>query len=251
MKRLGRASVSASGLAGLIVLWQLVNEIHLANPVLLPPPSTAFRAAWAIIASGEVLAPLGQSLWLLAAGYTIAAALGIGLGLLMGCSRAVYGLFEPLVELLRPIPKPALVPPLFLFLGIGTTTMVTIVAIGCFFPVLINTVQGVHGIDPVLLDTARTFRCPRRRTLIEVILPAALPMILTGMRVSLALGLIMVVLAEMLAGSGGVGFLILDMQRSFDIVAMFAWLLILALLGLVLSLAFDFLDSRAVPWRAQ
>jgi ABC-type nitrate/sulfonate/bicarbonate transport system permease component len=251
MRRLGRAGVSISGLAGLIILWEVVSDTHLANPALLPPASTAFRAAGALIASGEVLAPLGQSLWLLAAGYALAALLGIALGLLMGRSRAIYGLFEPLVELLRPIPKPALVPPLFLFLGIGTATMVTIVAIGCFFPVLINTVQGVRGIDPVLLDTARTFRRPAGRTLLEVILPAALPMILTGLRVSLALGLIMVVLAEMLAGSGGIGFLILDMQRSFDIVAMFAWLLILALLGLVLSLAFDLLDRRAVPWRAQ
>ncbi|HLG87757.1 MAG TPA: ABC transporter permease [Alphaproteobacteria bacterium] len=250
MSRLGRAAVSASGLAGMLALWETVSDTGLANAALLPPPSTTLRAAWAIIASGQVLAPLGQSLSLLAAGYALASVLGIGLGLAMGCSRSIYGLFEPLVELLRPIPKAALVPPLFLFLGIGTTTMVTIITIGCFFPVLINTVQGVHGVDPVLLDTARTFRRSRGLTILEVILPAGLPMILTGMRVSLALGLILVVLAEMLAGSGGIGFLILDMQRSFDIVAMFAWLLIMALLGLILSLAFDILETRAVPWRA-
>lgn len=251
MSRLGRAALSASGIAGVLALWEIVSDTGIANAALLPPPSTTFRAAWAIVRAGDVLAPLGQSLSLLVAGYAIASVVGIGLGLAMGCSRRIYGLFEPLVELLRPIPKPALVPPLFLFLGIGTTTMVTIVAIGCFFPVLINTVQGVHGVDPVLLDTARTFRVSRGRTVFGVILPAALPMIMTGMRVSLALGLILVVVAEMLAGSGGVGFLILDMQRSFDIVAMFAWLLILAVLGLVLSLAFDLIETRAVPWRAQ
>lgn len=251
MSRLGRAALSASGLIGALALWEIVSDTGLANPALFPPPSIALRAAGILIASGAVWAPLGRSLGLLAAGYAIAVALGIAMGLAMGCSRALYGLFEPLVELLRPIPKAALVPPLFLFLGIGTTTMVTIVAIGCFFPVLINTVQGVHGVDPVLLDTARTFRRPRGLIVFEVILPAALPMILTGMRVSVGLGLILVVLAEMLAGSSGLGFLILDMQRSFDIVPMFAWLLILALLGLVLSLAFDFLETRAVPWRAQ
>lgn len=251
MRRLGRAALSASGLVGALALWEIVSDTGLVNPALFPPPSITLRAAAALIASGEVWPPLGRSLSLLAAGYAIAVVLGIALGLAMGCSRALYGLFEPLVELLRPIPKAALVPPLFLFLGIGTTTMVTVVAIGCFFPVLINTVQGVHGVDPVLLDTARTFRRSRGRTVFEVILPAAMPMILTGMRVSIGLGLILVVLAEMLAGSSGLGFLILDMQRSFDIVAMFAWLLILALLGLALSLAFDFIETRAVPWRAQ
>jgi ABC-type nitrate/sulfonate/bicarbonate transport system permease component len=251
LTRFGRAAWSMSGIVAFLALWELVSDTHLANPALLPPPSTTFRAAWALVRSGAVLGPLARSLSLLAAGYTIAVAVGVGLGLAMGCSRAIYGLFEPLIELMRPIPKTALVPPLFLFLGIGTTTMVTIVAVGCFFPVLINTVQGVHGIDPVLLDTARTFRRPRGRTVVEVILPATLPMIVTGMRVSLALGLILVVVAEMLAGTGGVGFLILDMQRSFDIVAMFAWLLILAVLGLALSLLFDFVETRAVPWRAQ
>jgi ABC-type nitrate/sulfonate/bicarbonate transport system permease component len=128
--------------------------------------------------------------------------------------------------------------------------MVTIVSVACFFPILINTLQGVRGVDPVLLDTARTFRCSRRRLVLQVVLPAALPMIMTGMRVSLALGLVLVVLAEMLAGSGGIGYLILDMQRSFDIVAMFAWLLILAVVGLALSVAFDVIEGRAVPWRA-
>jgi ABC-type nitrate/sulfonate/bicarbonate transport system permease component len=250
VSRLGRAAVSASGLVALFALWELVSDAHLANPVLLPPPSVAVPAAWRLVTSGAVVAPLGRSLSLLAVGYAIASLVGVALGVAMGCSRRVYCLLEPLIELLRPIPKSALVPPLFLFLGIGTTTMVTVVSVACFFPILINTLQGVRGVDPVLLDTARTFRCSRRRLVLQIVLPAALPMIMTGMRVSLALGLVLVVLAEMLAGSGGVGFLILDMQRSFDIVTMFAWLLILAVVGLVLSVAFDIVEGRAVPWRA-
>jgi ABC-type nitrate/sulfonate/bicarbonate transport system permease component len=204
MIRLGRIALSASGLIGFLILWEVVSDTRLANPALLPPASATFRASWALIVSGQVLGPLGRSLSLLAVGYAIATIVGIALGVAMGCSRRIYCLFEPLVELLRPIPKAALVPPLFLFLGIGTTTMVTIVAVGCVFPILINTVQGVHGVDPILLDTARTFRRSRGRTILEVILPATLPMIVTGMRVSLGLGLILVVVAEMLAGSGSV-----------------------------------------------
>jgi ABC-type nitrate/sulfonate/bicarbonate transport system permease component len=167
----------------------------------------------------------------------------------MGCSRFVYGLLEPLVELLRPIPKSALVPALFLFLGIGKVTMVTVVVFGSVFPVLINTLQGVRDIDPVLLDTARTFRCSRRRTVFSVILPAALPSVLTGMKVSLGLGVALVVLAEMLAGENGLGFVILDTQRAFQIREMYAWVVILALFGVGLSLLFDRVERHMAPWR--
>jgi ABC-type nitrate/sulfonate/bicarbonate transport system permease component len=191
-----------------------------------------------------------RTLGLLLGGYAIAAVLGVAVGVLMGWSRRADCLLEPLTELLRPIPKPALVPPLFLFLGIGLPTMLTIVALVAFFPILINTAQGVRAIDPVLLDTARTFRASRRSVLLRVVLPAALPMVMTGLRVSLALGLILAILAEMLAGQGGIGFVILDLQRSFDTTAMFAWLIILAALGLLLAAGFDFIERRVLPWRA-
>jgi NitT/TauT family transport system permease protein len=188
---------------------------------------------------------------LLFAGYAVSCVLGIALGLAMGWNRRVYGLFEPLVELFRPIPKPALVPPLFLFLGLGATMKITVVAMAAIFPGLISTIQGVLGVDRVALDTARTFGCPPLRTIFKVVLPASLPLILTGMRVSLGLGLVLVVLAEMLSGQGGLGFVILDMQRSFEIRDMYAWIFILAALGLCLNAGFVFVENRAVPWRSK
>jgi ABC-type nitrate/sulfonate/bicarbonate transport system permease component len=156
-----------------------------------------------------------------------------------------------LVELLRPIPKSALVPALFLFLGIGMATMVTIIAFAAVFPVLINTYQGVRGIDPVLLETARTFRCSRWTTLRAVILPAAMPAILTGMKVALSLGIVLAILAEMLAGLDGLGFVILDTQRAFQTQQMYAWIAVLAAFGAGLSLLFDKIEQIAVPWRGR
>jgi ABC-type nitrate/sulfonate/bicarbonate transport system permease component len=127
--------------------------------------------------------------------------------------------------------------------------MLIIISLAALFPVLINTVQAVKGVDPVLLWTARTFRCSRSYTVFRVILPASMPLILTGMRVSLGLGLVLVVLAEMLAGENGLGFLILDMERSFRIVEMYAWVVILAVVGLALAFGFELLETRVVPWR--
>jgi ABC-type nitrate/sulfonate/bicarbonate transport system permease component len=114
--------------------------------------------------------------------------------------------------------------------------------------VLINTVQGVRGTDPVMIDVARTFGHRPRNLMFKVVLPSALPMILSGMRVSLGLGLILVVIAEMLAGTGGVGYLILDMQRSFKVPQMYAWIVILAVLGYALNAAFVFAERRVIHW---
>jgi ABC-type nitrate/sulfonate/bicarbonate transport system permease component len=243
--------VGLASLVAVLLLWEFAARYRLVNPVLMPPPSAIAAALQDMIANGEVLRPLLHTVYLFIIGYAIACVLGIAIGLWMGCSRFADGLLEPLVELLRPIPKSALVPALFLFLGIGMKTMVTIVVFASLFPVLINTYQGVRGIDPVLLDTARTFRCGRWRTVWSVVLPAALPAILTGMKVALSLGIVLAILAEMLAGVSGLGFVILDAQRSFQTQQMYAWIVILAAFGAGLSLLFDKIELLTVPWRGQ
>jgi ABC-type nitrate/sulfonate/bicarbonate transport system permease component len=245
--RIASRVVGFASLAIALLLWELAARYRLVNPVLMPPPSAVAATLADIVAGGQALRPLLHTILLFATGYAIASVAGIAIGLWMGCSSFAYGLLEPLVELLRPIPKSALVPALFLFLGIGMTTMITVVVFAAVFPVLINTFQGVRGIDPVLLDTARTFHCGRWRTVWSVILPAALPSILTGMKVALSLGIVLAVLAEMLAGLDGLGFVILDSQRAFQTRQMYAWIVILAALGAGLSLLFDRIERFALP----
>lgn len=238
--------------AGAIVLVlsaiELAVRTHLVNGALIPAPTAVVQRVWEIVAGGELFAPLGKTLYLLFTGYFIASALAIGVGLLMGRFRSLYNLLEPLVEVLRPLPKAALLPPLILFLGLQNPMKLTVIGLGVFFPVLINTVQGVSGVDPVLIDTGRTFRCGRLVLLLRIVLPAAMPLILAGMRVALGLGLILVVIAEMLAGTGGVGFLIIDMQRLFRVKDMYAWIVILAVIGYALNAIFLKLEQRIIHW---
>lgn len=234
--------------AGLLALLEAAVRAGLVNRALVPAPSTVAQKLAALVGAGEVLRPLGETLALLALAYAAACAAAVAVGLLMGRFAWVHGLLEPLVEVLRPLPKPALLPPLILFLGIDTSMKLTIIGLGVFFPVLVNTVQGVRGTEPVLLDMARTFGHGRARTLLTVVLPAALPMVLAGMRVSLGLGLVLVVIAEMMAGTGGVGYLILDMQRSFRVPEMYAWTVILAVLGWALNALFVRLEGRVTHW---
>lgn len=244
-----RAWLGPGVLLSLVLLLELATRAGWVNAVLVPPPSVVAQRLFTLGMNGQgVLDPLARTLSLLAVAYTIGCVLAIALGVLMGRFPRVHGLLEPLVEVVRPLPKPALLPPLMLFLGLGATMKITAVALGVFFPVLINTIQGVRGVDPVMVDTARTFQHSRAMLLWKVVLPSAMPLILSGMRIALGIALVLVVIAEMMAGTGGIGYLIIDLQRSFRVVDMYAWVVILAVLGYALNEVFVRIERRAIHW---
>jgi len=240
---------------GFIAAWIGLLEIAARsgwiNRAFSPFPSEIVRQLARVLASRACYEAIASTVGLLAAGYLLACAIGILIGVAMGYNRRVYALLEPTLELLRPIPKPALLPPLVLLFGLGAPMKIAIVFLGALFPVLINAVQGVRAVDPVLVDVARTFRCGIGRLLAHVVLPASLPMILAGMRVSLGLGLVLVILAEMLTGSAGLGAQLVDAQRAFRVQEMYAWTVVLALLGLALALSFDALERRLIFWSSR
>ena len=243
-----RQLLGAGTIAFLLLAVEAFVRAGAVNAAIVPPPSVVVQRLAGILAAGGFLEPLGKTLYLLFVSYIIGCAIAVGMGLLMGRYRWVDGLLEPLVEFLRPLPKPALLPPLMLFLGLGDAMKMTVIALGVFFPVLINTVQGVRGTDPVLLDVGRTFGHKPSAALYKIVLPSALPLILAGMRVSLGLGLVLVIVAEMMAGTGGIGFLVIDMQRSFRSADMYAWIVILAMVGYALNTAFVRLERRLIHW---
>ena len=184
----------------------------------------------------------------LAAGC-LAAIIAIPLGLLMGTIPLVYRLLEPITEFIRPIPSSAYIPVAILFLGIGNEMKVFVIFLACMFPILLNTYGGVRAVDPVLIDTGRTFGLSRPKALWQIILPAALPNILTGMRISLGIALIVAVVAEMITGNSGIGYFILDMQRIFRVPEMFAGIFTLGLLGFLINFIFLRVEGHFLRWR--
>jgi ABC-type nitrate/sulfonate/bicarbonate transport system permease component len=235
-------------IAGLLGLLELVARAGWVNATFVPPPSIIAATCGRLIGSGSFAAPLLHTLGLLLAGYALGCAVAVAVGIVMGSSRIAFNLLEPLTELIRPVPKSALLPVLILFLGLGATMEITIIALSSFFPVLINTVQGVRGVDPTMIDTARTFGYGTRAIWTRILLPASLPFILAGMRISLGIGLVMVIIAEMLSGTGGLGDVILSAQRSFQVKDSYAWLVILAVLGFMLIALFDWAERRIAFW---
>jgi ABC-type nitrate/sulfonate/bicarbonate transport system permease component len=252
----GRFNAWAARLAGLVSILAVLAAVELAvrlglvNGALVPRPTAVAQRTFEIAASGTLLWPLGNTLYLLFVAYLGASAIAIMAGLVMGRFPAIRDLLEPTLEAVRPLPKIALLPLLILLLGLGTPMKLTVVGLTAFFPVLINTIQGAKGVDTVLIDTARTFGVGALATLRKIILPAAMPLILAGMRIGLGLALIVVVTTEMVVGTGGLGFLIVDMQRSFKVLDMYAWLVILAVVGLVLNALFVTVERRAIHWIA-
>lgn len=234
---------------GILVVWQLSSANGWIDPVELPRVSTIFVSWFHIIVGGALPKQLMPSLGRIFAGFSIAAAAAIPLGLLMGTVPFIYRLLEPITEFVRPIPSSAYIPIAILFLGIDNGMKVFIVFLGCFFPILLNTYGGVRGVDPILIDTGRTFGLSRGQALRQIILPAALPSVLTGMRISLGIALIVVVIAEMIAGNSGIGYFILDRQRIFRVPEMFAGIFTLGVLGYVINFAFLRIEHHFLRWR--
>lgn len=235
-------------LAGLLVLWEASVRLKWVVTPTWPAVSTVLETFWQSLIDGTYLEVFGSSLERLLYGYVVATVLAVAIGIAMGVWRRMFLLFEPLVELLRPIPSPAYLPMAILFLGIDNTMKVFMVAFASFFPILLNTVTGVRSVDPVLVDTGRTFGLTRAQIVMRIVLPAAAGYILTGMRISLAIALIVTVIAEMVAGNSGIGFYILSAQRSFLVPEMYAGVIALALLGFGLNKGFVALEKMALSW---
>jgi NitT/TauT family transport system permease protein len=233
----------------LLGLWELASSAGWMDAVVLPRVSVIFGAWYETVASGALLNQLLPSLRRIFVGFSLAAALAIPLGLLMGTVSFIYRLFEPITEFLRPIPSSAYVPVAILFLGIQDSMKIFVVTVACFFPILLNTYGGVRGIDQVLIDTGRTFGLSRGKMLWQIVLPAALPSVLTGMRISLGIALIVVVDAEMIAGNSGIGYFIVDRQRIFRVAEMFAGIFSLGVVGYLLNFVFLRIEQYFLRWR--
>lgn len=188
------------------------------------------------------------SVWRLFCGFIAATLLAVSLGTLIGLLPRVRAFCEPTLELFRAIPGPVLVPIIGLFAGIGDTMKIIVVLLGCFWPILLNTVEGVRAVDTVMIDTARSYRLSLSRRIFYLVIPAASPQILAGMRQGLSVGIILMVISEMFAATNGLGFTVVQFQRTFALPEMWTGIIVLGLLGVAASALFQIFESRSLRW---
>lgn len=237
-------------LVGLIVLWEYASRIGVLNPSIMPAPSGIVLTFLDMVESGRWQTNLLASLSRIVKGFFVGAACGLVVGFLMGNFKPIHKLLTILVSFLRPIPTIAWIPMFILWLGIGDTSKVTIISIGCFWPVLLNTISGIKSVDTKLLDVAVLFEKSWFIQLYKIILPSALPSILTGLRLSVSSALMGVLAAEMLAANSGIGFLITFGRELAQPGIMLVGVLTIAVLGLGVDYILSRLEKHLLRWNA-
>jgi len=231
----------------ILVAWQLWTAS--AHSKFFPRLSTIlveFRKLWLFSQFGTDVVP---SLERIGLGFAIAVVAGIAIGIPLGLSRWARLWAMPHIEWWRAMPPPALLPiSIVLLHSIGNTQKVAFIAFFCLFPVLLNTIDGVRGIDPTLVETARSYGVPRLARVRRLVLPAALPQIVAGMRTSVSLAVIMMVLSEYFSSTSGVGYVLLISKNTFQLAPMWAAIVLIGLLGYLLNVLFLLFERRVLAW---
>jgi ABC-type nitrate/sulfonate/bicarbonate transport system permease component len=246
--RLRRARTGL-GIATVVVLlaaWELLARA--AHSIYVPPVSTiavTFVHEWFSPQFREQAIP---SLVRMFFGYLIAALLGTTVGVLIGAYRPLYRIVDPVLQFLRAIPPTAIIPVGILLIGIGDGMKILVIAFGAFWPILVNAADGARGVSQERLDTARIFGVSRFETLLTVTFPSALPGIFAGLRTGLSIAFIMIVVSEMIGSTNGLGYYILQAQRTFAIPEMYGGIVMLAILGYALNAGFLLVEHRVLAW---
>lgn len=233
----------------LLALWQVAVMTGFFDYRFVPAPLGIVGTFVDMLASGELFEHIGISLMRVAIGFAAGVGSGVLVGLTMGIFRPVRAALTPIVASLFPVPKLAILPILILFFGIGELSKVLVIAIGVFFISLINTVSGVVNIDRIYIDVAKNLGVSGRSFYWNVAIPGALPAIVAGAKLSLGVALLLIVAAEFVGASSGVGYLIWSSWQNFSLDRMFVGLVTLAGLGYLFTMGLEFLEGRILPWR--
>ena len=237
----------------LLTLWSLASGIvvvaQLFNPIFLPGPWLVLGAIASLVAKGQLWTHLAATLERVAIGFTAGAVLALGLGLVAGQWRALRNAVEPVIELLRPIPPLAMLPLFIVWVGIGEASKIGFITYATFFPMFLTTVHAVGQIDPVLLRAARSLGARPAQLFLWVVLPAAVPEILVGLRLGIALAFFVIVISEFIGAEHGLGYLINDGRNFFLVPQMLGAAVLLGLLGYAGNAAVRLVERRALRWQ--
>ena len=233
----------------LLVLWQWATASGKTNPLFLPSPRAIASAFGSLISSGELFRHLGISLWRALVGFLIGGGLGLAFGVAAGLSRKAEYVLDPSLQMLRMIPHLAVAPLILLWFGFGEQSKIVIIALGAFFPLYVNTFMGIRNADGKLFDVAKVLAFGRAKLLLRLVVPAALPGILLGVRLSLALSWIGLVVAELIGSTSGIGFLINVGKQTSDSELIFIGVVVFAIVGKLVDSLVRALERKLLRWR--
>jgi ABC-type nitrate/sulfonate/bicarbonate transport system permease component len=234
---------------GLLLIWEIAGRLDLIDVRFFPVPSSIIGAMTRMIMSGELIGHVLISLQRIGLGFLLGGIPAILIGVIMGISRPVRALVDPLIVATYPIPKSAILPFILLIFGLGEMSKVVMVAIGVFFPVAINSTAGVLQIAPIYLDVGKSFKASRWDTFRTIALPGALPFIMTGIKLGAGLALILIAVAEMVGAKSGLGYMIWSAWETFAVANMYVGLFTIALIGFGISFLLREVERLVIRWK--
>lgn len=247
--RIGLRAISILTPIVILVVWEILARTGIVDERFYPAPTAIFGALWEQAAGGELWAQSAVSIGRLLIGVVLGTVPGVLIGVAMGLSRLVRAALKPLISGLYPIPKSAVFPLFLLFFGLGEWTTYWFVAVGAFFPVVINTAAGVANVSSIYYDVSDNFGASRSQVFRTVAIPGAMPSIITGIELGAGMGLIMLSIAEMMGGAGsGWGFMVWNSFQLFAIDAMYAYLLVFAVVGFAVAMIVSAIGRKLTPW---
>lgn len=248
------AVISAITIGVIIAAWGLASAYALVSPVFLPSPRQVVLALYNLVVTGFVDATLaehvGASLYRIFGALIASILIGIPAGIAIGTSRLGRGILDPIVEFLRPLPPLAYLPLIIIWVGIGEASKITVIALSMLPSIILSTSAGVRGVSKDHVNAARSFGASRRQVLREVVLPSAVPSILTGVRIALGAGWTTLVAAELVAATSGIGFMIQSAAQFLVTDIVIAGIVVIALIAILLEYVARQIERRLVPWAA-
>ncbi|MDF2876520.1 MAG: ssuC 9 [Sporomusa sp.] len=234
-----------------LLLWEIAPRVGLVDTIFLPPISKVAVAFWNLIITGELFTHIGVSLLRSLLGFSLGLGVAIPMGLLIGWFRGFEYFIDPLVQTFRQTSTLALFPVFILLFGIGELSKVAVIFWGVQWAVLLNTISGVKNVDPLLIKSARSMGISSFSLFIKVILPASMPSILTGIRLSATHSILVLIAAEMLGANAGLGYLLFFAEANFLIPKMYAAIVTMSLLGLIVNYALVTFEKRVLRWKEE
>jgi sulfonate transport system permease protein len=248
------SSVRFSSLLGwilpalIILLWEALSRVGFITANVLPAPSQVYAAFWTVLMNGELVNNIGISTWRALTGFTIGGSIGFGLGFANGLSTLSRNLTDTTLQMIRNVPHLALIPLVILWFGIDEEAKLFLVALGVFFPIYVNTLLGIQGVDPQLIEMGRTYGMGRAELVRRVILPGALPAIFTGLRYALGIMWLTLIVAETISATSGLGYMAMQAREFLQIDIVVLSILIYALLGKLADSLARAMERASLQW---
>jgi ABC-type nitrate/sulfonate/bicarbonate transport system permease component len=234
-----------------LLLWEVVGALHILPPEYISQPSRVVAAGFELLSEGGFFYDVYISMVEIVVGFVFASVVGLLIGVMMGRNRIVSGLFDPLVMALYATPRVALIPLFVVWFGVGIESKIFVVFAGALFPILVNTLTGIRQVDPILLRASRSFGATGLQTFTKVLLPGALPAMVTGLRLGWGRGILGMVIGEMYTSMAGLGHLISGAGDAMRTDHLFFLIVVVASIGYVTTAAFQQLEHIVSPWRKE